>query len=342
MTTRIAAPPTAGAARTAAPVLTARPTAPPASVAAGRSRTLQTWVLAALGLVSGGLLVSQLGAVDLVGTLADARPGWLAIAVGASLVPFVGAALSLAAFALGRLPPRRTVAVQVASSYAGLVLPPTVGQLAVNAQFLHRLGHGSAAVTASVGLTQLASLVVTLVLLGTALAATSTSIVLTGSVLTTVVLVGMVLLGVGLVLALLPRLRRAVAATVTGSLHEVWPRLHAVVAEPARLAAGIGGSLLVSAGYVIALDASLRAVGTTLPLAQTAIVVLAGTALGSAAPTPGGIVAVEAALAGGLIAAGVPASAALPAVLLYRAVTLWLRVAPGWVALTLLRRRGVL
>ena len=70
--------------------------------------------------------------------------------------------------------------------------------------------------------------------------------------------------------------------------------------------------------------------------------VLAGTALGSAAPTPGGIVAVEAALAGGLIAAGVPASAALPAVLLYRAVTLWLRVAPGWVALTLLRRRGVL
>lgn len=60
-----------------------------------------------------------------------------------------------------------------------------------------------------------------------------------------------------------------------------------------------------------------------------------------AAPTPGGTVAVEAALTGGLVAAGVPASAALPAVLIYRAATRRLRVPPGWVAMTVLRRRGV-
>ena len=71
-------------------------------------------------------------------------------------------------------------------------------------------------------------------------------------------------------------------------------------------------------------------------------VVLAGTALGSAAPTPGGAVAVEAALTAGLVAAGVPVALALPAVLVHRAVTLWLRVPPGLLALVLLQRRGVL
>lgn len=340
MSTQIAAPPTAAPA--ARPARPARPTAPPASVRAGRSRTVATLVLASLGLLSGVLLVWQLGSVDLVGTLAGASPGWLAVAVGASLVPFLGAALSLAAFAPGRLPLRRTTAVQVASSYAGVVLPPTVGQVAVNAQFLRRLGHSRGAITATVALTQASSLLVTLALLATALAATSTTLVLAGSTATTVLLVVAVLIGLGLVLAALPRLRRAIATTVTGSLREVRPRLHDVATQPARLAAGIGGSLLVSTGYILALDASLRAVGATLPLAQTAIVVLAGTALGSAAPTPGGTVAVEAALAGGLVAAGVPAATALPAVLLYRAATLWLRVPPGWVAMTVLRRRDVL
>ena len=43
---------------------------------------------------------------DRPGRHADRRsPGWLLVAVGASLVPFLGAALNLAAFAPGRLPP---------------------------------------------------------------------------------------------------------------------------------------------------------------------------------------------------------------------------------------------
>lgn len=146
----------------------------------------------------------------------------------------------------------------------------------------------------------------------------------------------------GLLLLALPDLRHRVGSRAAAAVAELAPRLRATLRQPSRVVAGLAGSLLVTAGYVVALDASVRAVGAELPLAQTAIVVLAGTALGSAAPTPGGTVAVEAALTGGLLAAGVPAADALPAVLLYRAVTLWLRVLPGWVVLTVLRRRAVL
>ena len=58
---------------------------------------------------------------------------------------------------------------------------------------------------------------------------------------------------------------------------------------------------------------------------------IAGTAVASAAPTPGGVGAVEAALIAGLTATGVPDEQAVPAVLVYRVATFWLPVhQAGW------------
>ena len=50
----------------------------------------------------------------------------------------------------------------------------------------------------------------------------------------------------------------------------------------------------------------------------------------------------EAALIAGLSAVGVPASAALPAALLYRTVTFWLPTMPGWLAFQWLQRRNAI
>jgi uncharacterized membrane protein YbhN (UPF0104 family) len=48
---------------------------------------------------------------------------------------------------------------------------------------------------------------------------------------------------------------------------------------------------------------------------------------------------VEAALATGLTAAGLPSETAVSAVLLFRLVTFWLPVLPGWLAFNALQRR---
>ncbi|MFZ0324067.1 MAG: lysylphosphatidylglycerol synthase domain-containing protein, partial [Actinomycetes bacterium] len=58
----------------------------------------------------------------------------------------------------------------------------------------------------------------------------------------------------------------------------------------------------------------------------------------SAAPTPGGVGAVEAALIGGLSAAGLPAAIAVASVFLYRLVTFWIPVLPGWGSFVWLER----
>jgi len=77
-----------------------------------------------------------------------------------------------------------------------------------------------------------------------------------------------------------------------------------------------------------------------LPVAAAALVYLGGAAVATAAPTPGGIGATEAALIGGYAAIGVAATPAFTAVLLFRLVTFWLPILPGWLALVTLERRG--
>jgi uncharacterized protein (TIRG00374 family) len=60
----------------------------------------------------------------------------------------------------------------------------------------------------------------------------------------------------------------------------------------------------------------------------------------SAAPTPGGIGAVEATLIAGLTSAGMPGTTAIAAVILFRLATFWIPLLPGWGALIVLQRSG--
>ena len=57
---------------------------------------------------------------------------------------------------------------------------------------------------------------------------------------------------------------------------------------------------------------------------------------------PGGLGAVEAVLAGGLTAVGIPAAQAIPAVLIFRLATFWLPIPVGWVSYLVLQRDGTL
>ncbi|MBP0644941.1 flippase-like domain-containing protein, partial [Mycobacterium tuberculosis] len=85
----------------------------------------------------------------------------------------------------------------------------------------------------------------------------------------------------------------------------------------------------ITLGMAGALWASVEAFGGGTTFVTVTIVTMIGGTLASAAPTPGGVGAVEAALIGGLAAFGLPADIAVPAVLLYRVLTCWLPVFCG-------------
>ena len=87
---------------------------------------------------------------------------------------------------------------------------------------------------------------------------------------------------------------------------------------------------------ILVLWATFRALGPTLPLAVLAVAYIIGQ-LGNLVPLPGGIGGVELGLVGALVLYGAHALTATAAVLLYRAIQLWLPAALGLVALIQLR-----
>ncbi|GHE79474.1 membrane protein [Streptomyces longispororuber] len=326
-------------------VLLIRPTAPvePAQLERIRPRTLISFIAGALGAY---FLLSQLTHVDFGTIIDEAEWGWVVAAVAFSALSYFAAAMSLLGFVPERVPFLRTVSAQVAGSFVKIVAPAAVGGVALNTRFLQRSGVRSGLAVASVGASQLFGLGshVLLLLVFGYLTGTEKTPSLTPS---RTVIAGLLSVAVlVLVVTAIPFLRKIVVARVRSLFAGVVPRMLDVLQRPQKLLTGIGGMLLLTFFFVLCLDASVRAFASeemgTLSLASVAVVFLAGNALGSAAPTPGGIGAVEATLTVGLIAVGVPKDVAAPAVLLYRLLTLWLPVLPGWLFFNHLTRKGLL
>jgi glycosyltransferase 2 family protein len=304
---------------------------------------LRTVVSAVALTVAAYLLIGEISGVNVLGTLSQANPGWLVVAVLGSAVTYLGAAIGIAAFVPQRLSIWRGFFVQLASAFVGVAMPPTVGHVAVNARYLHREKVDEGTIAAAVTVSQLVNIVTTvllLIILG----------VLTGSGLSQFkiapggdVLIGLAVIAAVVIAALaVPQTRKKVTGIVWPHLRDIWPRLLDAVSHPLRLAVGAGANLLLTAAYVVAMVAALRSVGAHPAILAAAVVYLAGNAVGSATPTPGGLGGVEAVLAAGLTAIGIPAHQAIPAVLLFRMATFWLPIPAGWVCFQVLQRRGVL
>jgi uncharacterized membrane protein YbhN (UPF0104 family) len=293
-------------------------------------------------IVAGYLIVGQLGSVDLATVFSTARWGWVPLVLLASAGTYLAAALSLTGFVTESLSFVRTVLAQLAASFVGFVTPPSVGGLAVNVRYLRKSGLTAPGAATSVGTSQVINAVVHAVLLVAFAAATGSS------AHDSLPIPGWAFIAVGAIAAVVlatlavPAPRRWALERVLPPLQEAAPRLLSLATSPVKLTEALVGTLLLNAFYIAALWFAVHAFGGAVTLAGVAVVYLVGAAVASAAPTPGGLGAVEIALSTGLTAAGMAGSAAISAVLLYRLATFWLPVPAGWVALQVLQRRDAI
>jgi putative heme transporter len=173
------------------------------------------------------------------------------------------------------------------------------------------------------------------------------------------VLLGIVPIGVLLISFRSPTVRahaERVAARVINRLRrtkDAADRLNPVVVSRAfeRMArfrvgwrAGAAASLYSTINWVTdvaCLAVCVSALGVPVP--WTHLVIVYGATLGAASLsfTPAGIGIVESAIAVALTQSGVPASAAIVAALLYRAVSCWLALGVGWVSYAMMRQGKV-
>ena len=305
-----------------------------------KPRTLLTIVA---GTIAAYVLFTQLANVNIVELLKSANWTWAAVGLVLSVLTFVGAALSLSGFVPEELNHSRTFMAQLAASFATLVSPPTIGAVAINVRYLQKSGLHPALASASVGVSQVFAFFIHIGLLFlTGIAAGKAMEHSFTPPMWAVIAIG-VLLAVAALLLLLPAVRKLIRERVQPILAEVGPRLLTIAQRPAKLAEGIGGILLLNAAFAACMIACCEAFGAGRSnYAAIALVYLAGSTIGQAAPTPGGLGAVEAAYVAGLTAAGLDPGVALSATLLFRLLTFWLPTIPGYWSFNRLQKLGAL
>jgi undecaprenyl-diphosphatase len=228
--------------------------------------------------------------------------------------------------------------MQLAAAFTSRLTPASIGTLAVRIRFLQRSGLSSEEAVTGTALNSVAGGIARLV-------AIAAAIPLIGSsgfgvprpadweILAAVVVVG-ALAGVVFFTAIGRRLIQPIRRAFT--------ELGVVLRDPAKAFALLGGALAVILLNIICFAAALAAVHAHVGVSTAIVVYLGGSTVGGAAPTPGGLGAVEAALVAGLTAAGVDASLAVAGVLTFRLLTYWLPIPLGYAALRTLRREGLL
>ncbi|HYU56859.1 MAG TPA: lysylphosphatidylglycerol synthase domain-containing protein, partial [Actinomycetota bacterium] len=303
-----------------------------------RPETIVVVAVLALGV---HLLAPQVGELGRAfEAIRESNPGWLALALVASLLTYVAGGWSQTGAVRQQLALTRTTGMQLAAAFTSRLTPASLGTLAVRIRFLQRSGLSSEEAVTGTALNSVAGGIARLVAIAAAIPLIGSSGFSGGvhkpadwEILAAVVVVGAI---AGVVFF------TAIGRRLLQPIRRAFKELAVVLRDPAKALALLGGALAVIALNIICFAAALAAVHAHVGASTAIVVYLGGSTVGGAAPTPGGLGAVEAALVAGLTAAGVDASLGVAGVLTFRLLTYWLPIPLGYASLRVLRREGLL
>ena len=233
---------------------------------------------------------------------------------------------------------------QTSNTFTALV-GGNVAVFAVRVRFFQRQGYDAAAAVSSGAIASTASWTVKTLLFLIAIpfaAGTFQAPSSSGGHQNAVWIILAVILAAGIavaLIALVPRLRRLASRRISPHLLNIWANVKTTAAEPRKLVYILVGSTLAQLLLILALGASLHAVGERASIATLITVNTLAAIVGGAVPVPGGLGVVEAGLIAGLTSAGVPQDQAAAAVLIQRFFAAYLPPVWGWVTLAWMRRR---
>lgn len=308
----------------------------------------RTMVMTALLAAAIYVLAPQLANLpDMVEAIRSMDLTWLPAVALASLLTYIGSALAIIGGTPGRVPFPLAWMVSFASSFVATVAPPGLGNVALTVRFLQQRGFPApVAVTASAA-KETAVFLVHIVLLISCGIWVGRSDALTDQ-LDGINPGGWVLAIVGFAVAAIAvalsfrKVRSLIQRTVVPAVRKSIEAMDQVVRSPTKLLALFSGAAMIPIGYAVCLYASVQAFGGGSTFPAIAFVSLTAVTVASAAPTPGGIGAVEAVLLTSLTALGIPSAEALAAVFLYRIATFWVPILPGVIAFRVLQSRQII
>jgi undecaprenyl-diphosphatase len=255
-------------------------------------------------------------------------------------LPFVLGAFSLLSVVPKPLPFGEAVQVMFGQSFLNRFTPANSGGMALRVRYLQKRGVDLGGAAAGVGLTSLASGICQVVVLVLFAAWAGSSSSATFSLPeASAVAIGLMVLGlIGGLVWFTPFGRRVIGRRVRTTGRQVTKTLRSLAHQPGRFVLLFGSTLAAKVTVIGAFVLSCNAVGIHLSVSRLGLLYLTASSVAAAAPTPGGVGAVEAALTAALTGVGVPPADALSAVFLFRLVTYWLPVPFGWGALQRLQK----
>jgi undecaprenyl-diphosphatase len=260
-----------------------------------------------------------------------------------SAATYVASAIGLAGGVPNHLPLVPTIETQMASSFINRVTPANVGGMALNVRFMQKAGVDPAVAVSGMGLNVLAGGIVHLILLFVFFAwagkGNAGFKIPTNSKLLVVIAVVLAVVGIAIATR---RGRKLVRQHVFGFIKQSAASIASLARSPSKLLLLFGGSAGVTLAYIAALAASVAAYHGGVSFAEVGAVYLGSALLAAAAPTPGGLGALEAALVAGFTGVGMESGVAVAVVLSYRLVTYWLPILPGWISFHVLERKNLI
>lgn len=224
----------------------------------------------------------------------------------------------------------RTLLVQVGGSFANRLVPAGAGALATSTRYLLKEGHdkiqaASIAVLGNmIGFLGYATVFVLVVVLSKTPLDKVVKVQLPPKI---ALLIAAFMLTLICLVVFIPKLRRLIISTLKQSLDN----FKLLMQRPAKMTAAVAASAGSTIFYALTLHASAHAVGLQFSLIQTFFVFTVGVASAAVTPTPGGIGGAEAGLTAAMVAVGAPKDQALAAALIYRFLTYWLPIIPGFI-----------
>jgi glycosyltransferase 2 family protein len=290
------------------------------------------------------VLIPQLADVGgMVRQLKDANWGWVAATLGFSVISYIGASISLMGLAPTHVPAFDAFEVSLSGSFVNRITPAGVGGIGLNVRYLQKRGADTAEAASRIGVNSFLGLVIHLTLTVLFLLWAGKESSFDWRLPKMPLLVGLLVILVAAgVLFVVPWGRHHLLGPARSALRHAWTGVTSIAKEPTHLLVMIIGGTTITLSYLFGLYAAVEAFGGGLAFPAVGAVYLAGSAIGQAAPTPGGLGAVEAALIAGLVSVGLDKEIAVPSVLLFRLMTFWVPILPGWGTFARLTRRGLI
>lgn len=231
-----------------------------------------------------------------------------------------------------------TLKVQIASAFISKLLPMSVGSLTVNTFYLTKKSGKVVSAAAAMTINAMTSTVSFVIIILLSLIATFSTLNFSEinlnikwyTVLAVIVILVLVIWGLMSI--------KKINNFITSGVENIWANLKTYKKEPRKLFWGVSLNFLGSMTGILTLYICCKAVGLHVNVAQCVLSYTFGNIIGSLVPTPGGLGGVEAGLYGGLVFFGFNPETVFIAVMVYRLITYWLPIIPGFIMYRNLRK----